>query len=491
MNQVSRTTPDIQEEMISRVEPLLREFVRTVAERRTVRALETAVAALVNQLGALILGIALGELCRRVAQEFVDRKGIEDYRFRLDAGYRARLMTVYGEVTFPWYAMRVGTCRGTTVNLNPAKKTLLPYYGQCRSSPLLLQWECAVGSTEAFRHAQRSLNRFTHGAVGLEDTTIAAHAVAIGKELDRSWLYCPVEQIRQVVNERATRCAETGRPLVYVSSDAHALRRYLGETSGADWKMINGLRVWCIDRKTKELIHLGGEYTWGDCREVARILHETMAQGYLPRDGDFGGKDKALYVWLSDGMPWFNDHLLPLFDPECLVIVLDAYHVVERIKGFATKVFSDGKRKAQQLHERLVKWIVGSHGSGSKSEPVYPVPPDGLNCTDALRREVAALALKHKARKKARSKLLAYLAANEHRTNYAAYRARGIAIGSGPMESLHRTASQARLKIPGARWNAENAQAILNLRLMNIVGRTDAFWTQANLTETISAQFFR
>lgn len=489
MSECSGTNADVQEEMMRRMGLVVSEFVRNFVGRPSVRAVELAVATLVNQLGALILGLVLGELCRRYAQEFIERKGITHYRFRLDDGYRARLMTVYGEVSFSWHALRIGTRKGRTVTVNPAQKALLPYYLKCRSSPLLLEWECATGSTEAFRHAQKSLRRFTHGAVTLEDTTIASHAVTMGSNLDRSWLYCPIEQIRSIVNDRATRCVLTNRPLVYVSSDAHALRRYLGDTWTADWKMINGLRVWCIDQKTGELIHLGGEYTWGDCREVARILHETMTQGYLPRDGDFKGANKALYIWLSDGMPWFNDHLLPLFDPTSLIVVLDAYHVVERIKGFANKVFSDFKRKANALHERLVTWIVGVRPTDNTATPTYPAPPKGVTRTAALRQEIGAVTLKSKAAKKARAKLLTYLASNEHRTDYATYRARGIAIGSGPMESLHRTASQARLKIPGARWTAENAQAILNLRLMKIVGRSDAFWAQPNLTDVIYAKF--
>jgi hypothetical protein len=43
--------------------------------------------------------------------------------------------------------------------------------------------------------------------------------------------------------------------------------------------------------------------------------------------------------------------------------------------------------------------------------------------------------------------LLRYLRTSTHRTDYRRYRARGFQIGSGAMESLHRTASQLRLKV--------------------------------------------
>ncbi len=62
-------------------------------------------------------------------------------------------------------------------------------------------------------------------------------------------------------------------------------------------------------------------------------------------------------------------------------------------------------------------------------------------------------------------------------------------IGSGAMESLHRTASQVRLKLAGARWTADRATAVLNTRLMLLAGRWDAFWTQPDLTTTLAAAF--
>lgn len=48
--------------------------------------------------------------------------------------------------------------------------------------------------------------------------------------------------------------------------------------------------------------------------------------------------------------------------------------------------------------------------------------------------------------------LSGYVAANLDRIDYSVYRQRGMQIGSGAMESLHRTASQMRLKLAGARW---------------------------------------
>jgi hypothetical protein len=332
------------------------------------------------------------------------------------------------------------------------------------------------------------LSDFTHGLVQQEDTTIARHAVAIGASLERRWLYRDIEVIRDIVNNRATTCRKTGRPLVYLSCDAHALRRYIDQDSfKAEWKMVNGLRAWCIDKDNGAIIHLGGEYTWGDCRQVAIILKAAIEAGYLPADGNYGGRRKALYVWVSDGMPWFGDHLWPLFHRSAMVIVLDAYHVLERLKGFTTKVHPNSKKLATKLYETLKPWITGQRDETTKS---YPYPEtEQADYVKAMLDTIRDIPLQRAARVACREKLLAYLNANAHRIDYAQYRARGFSIGSGPMESFHRTASQARLKLPGARWTTENSQSLLNLRLMRCVGRWDEFWTRRDINQNIREAF--
>ena len=65
--------------------------------------------------------------------------------------------------------------------------------------------------------------------------------------------------------------------------------------------------------------------------------------------------------------------------------------------------------------------------------------------------------------------------------DYPQFKHLGFQIGSGAMESLHRTGSQCRLKIPGGRWLEETSQAIFNLRMMLLAGRWQSFWDQKGL----------
>ncbi|MEZ4884583.1 MAG: hypothetical protein R3E32_07660 [Chitinophagales bacterium] len=51
---------------------------------------------------------------------------------------------------------------------------------------------------------------------------------------------------------------------------------------------------------------------------------------------------------------------------------------------------------------------------------------------------------------------------------YKTFRDTGLFIGSGAIESAHRTVIQKRLKQSGQRWTLDGAQKIIDLRLMNM-----------------------
>ena len=51
---------------------------------------------------------------------------------------------------------------------------------------------------------------------------------------------------------------------------------------------------------------------------------------------------------------------------------------------------------------------------------------------------------------------------------YKTYLDKGYKIGSGAIESAHRTVIQKRLKQSGQRWTLKGAQNIIDLRLMNM-----------------------
>jgi hypothetical protein len=73
---------------------------------------------------------------------------------------------------------------------------------------------------------------------------------------------------------------------------------------------------------------------------------------------------------------------------------------------------------------------------------------------------------------------------NVLRMGYRALLSRGFQIGSGAMESLHRTGCQLRVKGPA--WLKETAQAIFNVRMLRLIGHWEAFWSQETLLDQLA-----
>lgn len=249
---------DLHETLEKQLSPL---FER-VREEASERVLEQGCWSVLLVLGRAMMGYLLALRCRVATAEDVAARELtsKDVSIRSDEDYWVERTTTFGAVTFPTYAYRDRT-GVAVVTRTPERAEVLPYHRSCRFSELCLEWEVRLGSEHPFRKAQAALNYFTHGAVEHEGTTIARHMVRVGLLVDRDWTYRPTEQIRSILAEKATRCRKSGKPIVYISTDAHALRCYVDETWDAQWKMAHGVRLWCLDRHNGATIHLGGEYT--------------------------------------------------------------------------------------------------------------------------------------------------------------------------------------------------------------------------------------
>jgi hypothetical protein len=497
-------------------------------------------------LAAMILGALLSALCRRLTCQDLQRRGLnaEQVHLRRDKNYWTQLMTTFGKISFPLFAYRdLSLGAGQSVTRTPAREAF-PYHRRCRSSALCLEWEVRLGSDHPFRQAQDNLEYYTHGAVCIEDTTIVDHMLKVSELVDRSFLYRTREQIIEILRDRATRDRKTERPLLFMSSDAHAGRRYIDDTWEAVWKMANGIRLWCEDRHTGRLIHIGGEFTWGDCNAVREALEWLIEQGLLPTDGNYGDDVSAQLVWVSDGMPWFETHLLPLFTN--VVVILDAYHLLDRMAKVGALFFGKGTKKMRNWYNRIAPLIHGRQPKDSKDRrraakkrKGIPHRPAGTPLEHAhdrtgsvdgessdlllafvtpvldLMKSVASACKprgqadepnnqnadgsnssssnNNKKKSKQADKrydacvsLVSYIIHNCYRINYPAYRQRGYQIGSGAMEAMHRTGSQVRVKVSGARWLPETSQAVFNFRMMRLAERWDDFWSQPDLPQQIA-----
>lgn len=77
-------------------------------------------------------------------------------------------------------------------------------------------------------------------------------------------------------------------------------------------------------------------------------------------------------------------------------------------------------------------------------------------------------------------RLSEYLSRFRDCVHYDAFKERGLPIGSGEVESAHRSIPQKRLKLPGACWKPETINPMLALRVLRANGWWGEFWDAKN-----------
>ena len=443
--QITAATADVNAQLIESLRERLPELM--AHDELSNRELEIAVWDVVLEAGRILLTSLLATKCWRVMNRATGGRPV---RLRLDRNYQLSLSTTFGRITVPLFAYREGDRTRC-----PAREEVFPLHPKCRSSELLLEWEARLGSQLPFRQAEDAMEFFSHGAIRTEDTTISRHLGVVGALVERQWTCRTPEQVAEILNQRATRDRKTGVPLLYVSTDAHALRRYVDDTWKTEHKMINGIRFWCVDRRTRQTIHVGGEYTWGDCRDVARRMRE-LVELLVPR-----GEGAPQLVLITDGMPWIRDHVFPVM-PEGTRFILDFYHLSERLSAYAAARFGARTKQARAWVRRVVTRLTGKrpyrrkklkkrrgHRKNPKRrrDPYRTVHP--CQHVHGVADDVMWMFVEEEPESAELDELVGYIAANADRIDYSTYRAHGMQIGSGAMESLHRVASQMRLKPAG------------------------------------------
>jgi hypothetical protein len=151
------------------------------------------------------------------------------------------------------------------------------------------------------------------------------------------------------------------------------------------------------------------------------------------------GGDQLIFV--SDGAIWIKNWIEDAF-PDA-VSILDYYHACEHLHQFSSTQFSDKQRERGWVSEQKELLL--------QSEVLKVI------------QNIEQLA----GNSKEAQQLIAYYQSNELRMDYKRYQQLGCGIiGSGAIESAHRTVVQKRMKQSGQRWSIPGAQHMLNLRVI-------------------------
>ena len=176
--------------------------------------------------------------------------------------------------------------------------------------------------------------------------------------------------------------------------------------------------------------HVGGVDTFKSRLDAALIAEQA---------------DQATTVaWVGDGAPWIwnmADEICP-----SAIQVLDWPHAVGHVVDCGKAVLGDDD-------PTLALWV----------ERAKSLLWEGQVAT-LLQELEACLFLCRGKRRTAIGDLIRYCTNNRARMNYAAFRIKGIPVGSGMIESAHKHVLQVRMKRAGQHWDPERADRMATLR---------------------------
>jgi hypothetical protein len=162
-------------------------------------------------------------------------------------------------------------------------------------------------------------------------------------------------------------------------------------------------------------------------------------------------------ILLADGSAWIWERIAPAIDPD--VKVVDWRHAEEHL------------------------WAAGRllHGEGTAACAAWVEPRREHLWEGRSAMVLEELSREHKtlrsaAKREALASLQTYLRNHQEQLAYDRFRAQGLDIGSGLIESACKSVVQQRLKLPGARWNPTHAQHLLSLRVCHLNGDWESFW---------------
>jgi hypothetical protein len=350
------------------------------------------------------------------------QQGSHDWRER-------QVETVCGTVRYerPYYYCR--SCQGGWC---PADQSLGVADNQ-RLSAGLEDWLVRVGAQDAFRGGRDLLRDLTGVAVAAE--TIRQHAEAVGARLEAAQ-----QQAATTVHQtlEAAEPVDAAPGLLVVEADGVMVPYRDG------W---HEMKVGAVGgHQGKHTGHL----SYVAAREPAdafgrRLVAEAARRGALEVvgwRGPLGGACLAELrevVVLGDGAHWIWELAAQHFGTGTEIV--DFYHASEHLWEVAHALYGQGSAAAKDWAETQVGVLL-EHGVVPVLRAFFAARPSSQAAAEVLRRERG------------------YFVSNRQRMAYPDFRARGLPIGSGAVESAARHVIQQRLKRPGARWKQPGAQAI-------------------------------
>jgi adenylate kinase family enzyme len=288
------------------------------------------------------------------------------------------------------------------------------------------QLDCYIASNEI-------LSKF----LNIEVSVMQVHRVTdtYGALLEQEAMLCQKPETAVCVKQGEAVYAMTDGSMLLTREDSWSEVKLGRIFSQSDCMEINDKRGW-IKNSSYEA-YLGSSKTF-----TRRFEQKLDAYSYL--------NEKLIFI--TDGALWIKNWIEDAY-PKATQI-LDWYHACEHLCEFAKEYFKeDGQRN---------DWIE------QQKELLYE------SKMDEVISNIQSLPVNKKVEQINKDNLLQYYQSNKNRMDYKKYRTMGAGlIGSGAIESAHRTLIQKRMKLSGQRWSKKRAQNMLTLRCTRLSGKWD------------------
>jgi hypothetical protein len=316
---------------------------------------------------------------------------------------------------------------------------------------------CIAGSVDSFGEAADVVLRKLAG-LKVSESTVERTSEAVGHE------------IGQRVAAGATFGAgeawawhkdAEGKTCAYVSLDLTGLGMQGPDGAAAEGRMAAvGMIYNPVPDDPAQWARPKGRTPPFQARYVAGLNGQASLAEPMRKQAAQVGMDQAeRWIAISDAGAGVEDLLRVNFG-RVEAVILDFYHASEHL-GDLGRALYPGDESTRK--EWLDRWFHRLKHEGGKVvlEALRSLPPDGRESVRRVHGEV-----------------LGYFENHVHRMDYPTYRAKGWAIGSGPIESACKIVIGKRMKNGGMRWGEDGADEMCHLRALFCSGEEqwDAYW---------------
>jgi len=302
-----------------------------------------------------------------------------------------------------------------------------------KTSPFLTEKLVFIGHTECYERASQSAQVLL--GIEVSDSTIYRLTDKVGEQIgpildspntrkeialvEDENLYVQVDGSMLLTREEGWKETKLGR--VFKSSSI------LPQSTNRQWI-----------RDSEYVAHMGGH------REFEDLMSQLIDEPYR--------LNESQVVFVGDGARWQWSWVEAEY-PRAIQI-LDFYHAMEHIGSYVKVVV----KKSKEI-DKMMKKIGGmlkNRGIDTVERYLDNIPRNTLRQRNEY------------------EKLKTYISNNKNKMDYPKYLSKELLIGSGAIESAHRTVLQKRMKQSGQRWSQKGLHNMIKLRTASMSG----YWSE-------------